>query len=158
MSEELALDVQAAPITPSDAHNRAIEDFSQFSQHSREAARIIFAANGGGAISILSSLSTLMASSRPRASAILLVYYRYAAASFMAGAFLAIFGMFLLLWAKRKFGTVWQDAAETPKSRHARLAEARPAVWIENAGLILLALATFAFLTGAYLAARALAI
>jgi hypothetical protein len=50
-------------VTPEDAHKRAIEDYSQFSQYARSSAQMAFAANGGAAAAMLSYLTALTTSS-----------------------------------------------------------------------------------------------
>ena len=45
-------------VSQEDAHKRAVEDYSQFSQFARMSAQFTFGANGGAAAAILSFLTT----------------------------------------------------------------------------------------------------
>lgn len=99
-----------------EAHKRAIEDYSQFSQYARSAAQFTFAANGGAAAAILSFLTTTVnsaVSSNFFNRRLIVHNFSIGCSLYVGGLLIAIASMYFFARAKKRWGDAWEDAAFT---------------------------------------------
>lgn len=97
-----------------DAHKRAIEDYSQFSQHLRTTAQFVVAANGGAALAMLSCLTALVtkqADVEYVSVQNITSHFAYAAGFYLLGVFTLIAALFSLALSKMNWGHFWENAA-----------------------------------------------
>ena len=103
-------------VSKEDAHKRAIEDSSQFSQYARTSAQFAFAGNGGAAAAILSFL-TAITNSATKNSAIdtnvIVRSFAIASSCYLAGLFFSMVAMFPFYRAKQNWGNAWENTAFT---------------------------------------------
>jgi hypothetical protein len=116
-------------ISREDAHKRAIEDYSQFSQYARSAAQFAFAANGGAAAAILSFLTAMVnsTSKTPFDKTIIIHNFAVACSCYLAGLLISIASMVFFAVSKKRWGDAWEDTALTGEidfnSRFSRAAQ-----------------------------------
>ena len=133
-----------------DAHKRAIEDYSQYSQYARASAQFAFAANGGAALAMLSFLTAIATANHanPAISIDTVVRsFAYAAAFYLCGVLLSTLAMYAMSLSKQYWGHFWEDIAlggtADFKSSFARRGER-----LNKIGVSLLVMAAAAFVPG----------
>jgi hypothetical protein len=141
-------------ISPEDAHKRAIEDYSQFSQYVRSAAQFAFGANGGAAAATLSYLTALINSSKSTQVDQRTVILGFAVSSsfFLAGVFFSMLSMYSFAVSKLYWGDHWQRVAQMGILATSRRRRVRN---ISNLlGWCFLVIALLAFIPGSILLVR----
>ena len=114
MSEKQVVTARERDMSKEDAHKRAIEDYSQFSQYARTCAQFVFTANGGAAAAILSFLTAIIKPPAPVHEARTIVMGLAISASFyLAGAFFSLASMFSFYQSKQYWAHAWEDTAFT---------------------------------------------
>ncbi len=140
-----------------DFHKRAMEDYSQFSQHLRACLQFVFAANGGAAIAMLSFL-TAVCTAKELSSAIsvttLLSRFAFSAAFYLGGVFCAVLSLFAFTRSMQNWGHFWEDNA-LRKEVDFRKEFARKGDTFSRLGFGLLVLGAVAFVPGSIMAVAA---
>jgi len=128
-------------------HQRAQEDYSQFSQHLRASLQFVFTANGGAALAMLSCL-TAVCTSKDVNSAIsvpvLLSRFAWSALLYLGGVFCSVLSMCAFSASKQNWGQFWEDNALTGIVDF-RKAYARKGERLSRLGFGLLVVGAFAF-------------
>ena len=108
-------------ISKEEAHRRAVEDYSQFSQYARNSAQFAFTANGGAAGAILTFLTAIITSqavTNPAISNVIdpkIIIWNFAISSsfYLAGLLFSVVAMFLYSLSKENSGHAWEDTVAT---------------------------------------------
>ena len=97
-----------------DFHKRAIEDYSQFSQHLRACLQFVFAANGGAAIAMLSCLTAITTAKEVNSAiSVTTLLFRFACSAgfYLGGVFCAVLALCAFTASKENWGHFWEDNA-----------------------------------------------
>jgi hypothetical protein len=140
-----------------DFHKRAIEDYSQFSQHLRACLQFVFAANGGAAIAMLSCLTAVCTAKELSAAisvATLLSRFACSAAFYLGGVFCAVLSLCAFTMSKQNWGHFWEDNALLAEVDF-RKEFARRGETLSKLGFGLLVLGAVAFVPGSIMAVAA---
>lgn len=101
-------------VSAQEAGRRAVEDYSQYSQHVRTAAQFVFAANGGAAAAILSFLTAVITregENSPVDVGPVIQGFSISAAIFLFGVLLSSVSLYVMSIAKQNWGNFWEDIA-----------------------------------------------
>jgi hypothetical protein len=138
-------------------HKRAVEDYSQFSQHLRSCLQFTFAANGGAALAMLSCLTAVCTAKdlNPAITvASLLPRFALSVAFFLGGVFCAVLSLFAFTVSKQYWGHFWEDNALQEKVDFQKLF-AQKGERFSKAGFILLVISAILFIPGSVMAVLA---
>lgn len=151
------MEEKTQPTARDDFHKRAIEDYSQFSQHLRACLQFVFAANGGAAIAMLSCLTAIATAKDLNAAisvATLLTRFACSAAFFLGGVFCAVLSLGAFTASKENWGHFWEDNALLEEvdfeKKFAQRGER-----LSRLGFVLLLLGAVAFVPGSVMAVAA---
>jgi hypothetical protein len=131
-----------------DAHKRAVEDYSQFSQYARSCAQFAFGANGGAAAALLSFSTSIVKTPLDDNTKLIIKGFSFASSFYLFGVLISLFSMYLFAVAKKKWGDAWDDASSQSGSIDYDGTDARGAHRLEKAAWSVLFVTAIAFAVG----------
>jgi hypothetical protein len=150
-------------VSKGDAHRRAIEDYSQYSQFARASAQFAFAANGGAALAMLSFLTAISTAKNVSDKIPITAVthsFAYAASFYLLGLLLSILAMYVVSISKEFWGHFWEQIALCNREEQQIFVNFRHPYALEGEaynkrGFRLLFLSALAFVPGCYFAVSA---
>lgn len=139
------------------AHARSVEDLTRQAEFAKLATQLLFTANGGAALAMLSFLASIATSATVNSSLnIAAVYsgFATAASAFLGGLFLCILSIAFNSLSKQRFSWYWEEIAVREDNEMSKRYRRSGKIW-RVCAQIFFAVSLVAFVAGSYLAISA---